>query len=856
MATPEEIKALKDQITELNKQIDEAGGTAIDLGKAFAKAGGDADKLNSILGDVKKRLKDITDNSNYIFRTFQDITAELKNQNLLLKVGNSAFKAFSDIAQNVNYYQKGNLDLTDKQLKKSYQTLGIEKKELQFVFDKLEASKSYRDKEISRLSALDERNAKEEAFYKTLVKEQAMYNNAKETLESGLPILEKELNLSKQIFDVRQDLGGIAVNASKILTKFGGSLSQFLNINEAVASAEEYNKKIVLGALNSKEVQNELLKKEKAKVLAQNLFNQGIIDENKLNEINLRLDKESEQIKLNAVASTNTLINKFKTLGVLTKEMGIGLTKALTDPVTLITFFGKAAFKADQQVTDLAKSLGIGKDQAEGLRQNFVAYARANTDAFVTTDRLVKAQGELSQELGVAGKYTGKQTEDFSRLTELIGLSASEAGKLARLSVINSASIEDTTKSIIKGSVAAQQSNKISIDQRTILKEVANLSEGILIKFQGNPEALGRAVVEAKKLGTNLETIDKIGESLLNWESSIENELKAELITGKQLNLEKARYAALTGDQLTLTREIADQVGSLADFQNMNVIAQKSLAEAFGLSRDEISKMLIEQEKFNKLGDVSKMTLDEQLKTLKAQGEPIDSILYKQIQQQSAQEKFNNAITKLQDIVSNLVAGPLGKMLDMFANIIKHTTAIGAILGGLAAVSLASTVVQVMNLVKAMRALAVGSSIAEALTNPAALVVGLIAAVSAGAFVGSLFDSSTQQVQDGIAPSSKGPFTITDTYGATAVTATGDGLAVSPNINRESINKPMPPSFDTSAITDAISALSNTVSGLINRQQPTPQFALHVDGKQLGTVVGKQMETGTSQNIYTGYKIA
>jgi hypothetical protein len=59
-----------------------------------------------------------------------------------------------------------------------------------------------------------------------------------------------------------------------------------------------------------------------------------------------------------------------------------------------------------------------------------------------------------------------------------------------------------------------------------------------------------------------------------------------------------------------------------------------------------------------------------------------------------------------------------------------------------------------------------------------------------------------------------------------------------------------------SIVTNAISALSNTVNGLINRPQPSPQFALHVDGRQLGTVVGSQMETGTAQNIHTGYKLA
>jgi len=383
-------------------------------------------------------------------------------------------------------------------------------------------------------------------------------------------------------------------------------------------------------------------------------------------------------------------------------------------------FFKEAAFKADQQVTELAKSLGVGKDQANGLRQNFVEYSRSSGEAFVTTNRLVKAQGELSQELGVAGKYTGKQAEDFSRLTVLIGLSASEAGKLSRLSIINNKSIEDTTKSVIKGSAAAQRGNKISIDQRTILKDVANLSEGILIKFQGNPEALGQAVVQARRLGTNLETVDKIGESLLNFETSIENELKAELITGRQINLEKARYASLTGNQLELTRAITDEVGNLNDFQNMNVIAQKSLADAFGLSRDELSKMLLEQEKFNKLGDVSKMTLDDQLKALRAQGEPLDSALYKQIQQQSAADKFNNAVEKLQDLIGNLIAGPLGRMLDMFADIAKHAAVLYGIMGALAGLSLVKMIGSLTTM-----AIQMGLIGASAITTSTALTIGI-----------------------------------------------------------------------------------------------------------------------------------
>ena len=67
--------------------------------------------------------------------------------------------------------------------------------------------------------------------------------------------------------------------------------------------------------------------------------------------------------------------------------------------------------------------------------------------------------------------------------------------------------------------------------------------------------------------------------------------------------------------------------------------------------------------------------------------------------------------------------------------------------------------------------------------NPLGALIGLLA--GGGLAMGAM---SSQSVQDGIAPADRGPFTITDSYGATAITAKGDGLAVSPNINQGSDN--------------------------------------------------------------------
>jgi len=555
-------------------------------------------------------------------------------------------------------------------------------------------------------------------------------------------------------------------------------------------------------------------------------------------------EKVMEKMQETAAKTGSTLA----VMGTGILEIGKSIGKGLTDPLTVLTFFLNAGLKADKQVTELAKSLGIGKDQANGLRENFVRYSAATEDTFITTNKLLEAQGDLTNELGIAVQYTGKQTEDFTRLTKLMGLSANEAGKLARLSIINGTSIEATAKSIIKGSAASQRSNKISIDQRTILKDVSNLSAGILVKFQGNPEALGAAVVQARALGLTLEEVDKIGESLLNFESSIENELKAELITGKQLNLERARAAALTGDQAALMQEVASQMGTLEEFQNLNVIAQKSLAEAFGLSRDEVSKMLIEQEKVNKLGDVSKMTLDQQLEALKAQGEPLDSVLYKQIQQQSAQEKFNNAIEKLQDIVGNLVAGPFGRLLNIIADILDNTILLSAAMGIYVGKQIFSLSLAASSFLLARRTakMTVVDAAAETAKSAAKIpYVGWALAIGAGL--------ATFAALSGLL--SKGDDVVSEGYGKRMLLDKGsitafnddDTIVAGTNLGGGSSG------FDISPLVFAINEVRNAVNALANK--PQQAIALHVGPEKLGEIVGRQAETGTNQ-YQNAYQLA
>jgi len=597
--------------------------------------------------------------------------------------------------------------------------------------------------------------------------------------------------------------------------------------------------------IQDKKLNSTVRQKEEQKNLTKQLTASVIAHEKTLQEQEQEIEltkKEVAQRKL--LQAYNTLASKFN----------IDSIKSLTTITGLWTAIVDGAFKADTQINQLGKSLGVSYKSAYAIRQEFVAYSRNTRDSFINTDRLLKAQTELSEQLGIAVQFSGDELANFARLTEIVGLSAQEAGNLVKFSAAAGMESKDYVSNVRVAAFYAQQANKVHISDKELLSTISKLSSGILVKFQNNPKAIAEAVVQAKKLGTTLEQVNKTADSLLNFESSIQNELEAELLTGRQLNFERARAAALTGDQATLMEEMAAQAGSLAEFQGMNVIAQESLAKAFGMSADEMAGMLMKQEAIAKYGDEAAKLNAEQLEDMQRRNMGAAEYLEMVDQQRSAQEQFNDLVTKLQDIIVNLAAGPLATVLKTFTDILDTTGLIYPIVGAIAGLiagkmvtgifnfgkGIASAIPKLMTMVGLSTSKAIAEiTAAEAITfglATAGIVAGIVAAVAAM----NSAKSEAQSVQDGIAPPGQGPFTITNGYGKTAITAAGDGIAVGPNINRGD---------------GGVMAAINNLASIMSRPAPAPQFALSVDGERLGSVVGKQQETGTQQTKNT-YRLA
>ena len=673
--------------------------------------------------------------------------------------------------------------------------------------------------------------------------------NILKKLEDDLSNLNEIIDdISKSITnDINKSLAVTSEEAKNLVDEFEKGNDITKKLEGSLKKAFRENRRLGLdqNKLNAelKEAQNELNRKysEKNKANVKNL-QQKIQDNQYQQQLNESVIEYLRTLSQSNEEEKKKTEEKKKQFGLMSLLNKLGLDQLFTFKAIL-----DSVFKVDNQITEMGKSLGISHSMASDLRDSMASYSLASKDAFVTVERLAKAQAGLTEQLGIAVDFGNEERETFARLTEITGLAADEAGRLAKFSAATGTTTKDYVSDLRVAANTAMRANKIHISDKELLSSISKLSAGILVKFQGNPKALAESVIQAKKLGLNLEQVDKTAESLLNFESSIEAELEAELITGKKLNFERARAAALTGDQATLMQEVAAQAGSLAEFQDMNVLAQESLAKAFGMSRDEMSEMLMQQEAINKYGDAAAKLNKEQLEDMERRNMSAEEYLAMVNNQRSTQEKFNDAMLKMQEIIANLVAGPLGSFLSTIANILSHTEALAAVLGGVMVIN----IMRMLNVLKQAKKISYGQAIVSIIKSAYESIgglpgIGMVLAGAAAAAGIAYLSTASSKVEDGIAPPGQGPFTIKNKFGQTAITAAGDGLAVSPNIKRTDGNAGM---------AGVMAAISNLATAVASKPTPTPQFALNVDGQQLGSVVGRQQETGTQQTK-NSYRLA
>jgi hypothetical protein len=455
-------------------------------------------------------------------------------------------------------------------------------------------------------------------------------------------------------------------------------------------------------------------------------------------------------------------------LGAGMKNLGGQLLGSVLNPANLIlgaiTGLIAAIMEVDSATGDMAKSMGRSYSEALNTRKELTSIAEASGDAALNTKRLQETLTFVNKDLGTSGTLTEGNLKTFTKLREQAGMSNESIQSMNKYSMVMGGGLEKNTVNFQAQAKALSLSKGVSLNVKQLMGDMANVSNRTKLSIQGGADGLATAAVNAKLMGSNMADVEKIADSLLDFESSIEKELSAELLTGKNLNLEKARTAALNNDMATVAAEITKQAGTAAQFGDMNRIQQEAIAAAMGMSADGMADMLYEQEALKSIGvDLTdeqqkafelakdKYGIEEASRILKseAQGEGIDGL----VDQQSMQEDFNQSIESMKEIFVDIAQNvlPLIQMAlePIMAIMSGISTVVGYIIEGFK--TLAPVLVPILGIMTAMwiktKAVAIMSVIQKAWTGLGGLpVVGPALAIAA--IAGGVGYINSQKVKD------------------------------------------------------------------------------------------------------------
>ena len=564
----------------------------------------------------------------------------------------------------------------------------------------------------------------------------------------------------------------------------------------------------------AKEVEKELAKVQKEKATFERKINAAKAAGAIFNEETLQNQRDYFQSQIDTLGAINDInteqiaqkgitgnilenakeyLSNLDKSGLSAKLLGGELNKAQKTALLGEAAFlaiAKAALAGSDNIANLQKNLGISYNNAYQLQNNLALSATNSEKLFINSKDLNKSLTDLVETTGLLSTFSGDTLVTMTTLTKQLGFGAKEASQLSLLARTQS----EDTNSVLENTVdtvnAINKQNKSAISAKAVLNDIATASASIVVSLGMSPELLAEAATEARALGLNLEKVDAIAASLLQFESSIENELKAELLLGKEINLEKARLAALNNDSAALSKEIAENTALTETFATGNRIQQEAAAAALGMSRNDLSDMVMQQQYLNLAQDDFIAQYGEQS--------------YQAMQAQSASEKFQASLEKIQGIIGD-IGTVLSPIIDGFASVVgflaQSKVAAVALVGVLAGLA-------TLSIIKAIADITASSFFAGPLAGPALAAAGIIGLMSA---IGAGTAMVAQSVQDGIAPSSKGPFTITDSYGAMAVTAKGDSIMASPNITNSATSAGNSEQSRTNALLERLLAKDSNV---------------------------------------------
>jgi hypothetical protein len=277
--------------------------------------------------------------------------------------------------------------------------------------------------------------------------------------------------------------------------------------------------------------------------------------------------------------------------------------------VTSLIAIAKAAEKT-------ASEFGVTRMEAVKIEAKLFA-ARATLTGFSISAEEARASfTAIGDQLGGINNASVKLIKNVAQAAKQSGVTAEEFATILSLQESISSASRDSLISQIK--LTREAINLKGVGAAAIFKDIAENTEFFAAFAKEGGKNIEEAAVQARKLGMSLTETAKVTESLLDFESSIEKQLEASLLLGREINFDKARQAAFNGKIYEAIEEVTKQLGGEAEISGLDPIAKNAVAEAVGLSVSELTRLTREREggEIEKVKTAAEKQLEKQDKTI------------------------------------------------------------------------------------------------------------------------------------------------------------------------------------------------------------------------------------------------
>ena len=472
------------------------------------------------------------------------------------------------------------------------------------------ANESLKEKEkiLKQIAEIEERiqnqsriNKSTRDQYNKLLKDAARLNKA--SIDSN----KMELNIGKDVRKLQSDI--VKSNKSKLGLLFKGNvqglleqknISKTLGLQIKVKQSQQKQATSLKALVNlgkiSVEDRNKLMNLQKG-------ISDGSIQESDIAEELNGLSKEGLKHRraFTAIAMKNLKNQEeLNEAEERSNELQEKLNASFAQGAAVFGVLSAIALKFGESIDKIGETFGSLSVMGKPFKKDLLDASVEATKLGGGIEDVASITNTLGSDFGISVDAAAELSGKVFDTSKAIGLSSSEAANLFGTLMQTANLSAEQAESLAEGAFQLARQNGVA--PNAVMADIAGSAEEIAVFTKDGGENIAEAAVQARKMGLSLSTTAKIAEGLLDFESSIQNEIEASVLVGKQLNYQKARELALNNDIAGAVKSVVDQLGSEEEFNNLNAIARQSIAKSIGVSVAEMSKLVGQSDKLSLSG--------------------------------------------------------------------------------------------------------------------------------------------------------------------------------------------------------------------------------------------------------------